>query len=847
MTEFQDDVLRSAIDHARNGRTREIEARHVVAALVDHPAVRSLASDLPQSSELLDVPAGVVITRDKHLSDEAEEIVERCSAPDEAARLLPGLLADLGAVGDVGSARQDRRVAPGPGTREPTGAPLEAERTGSTPSETIRVTIRNEARAGGAGVGPHPERFAAQPHPEHRWVKFEWIGPTDGLGPDEMWVKLKERRTRVFRPYSRRCEHTETDVGPFWLMFRSTDRAFQLKVTLVVAPGVRVELEREGHHVEVLEVGAAAQVPEPVIDNELGGIGLPPTASPEQRSAFAQGLAELDALVGLGSVKDRIVELAEAAIGTAQRRRAGLEVPEGTNHMAFMGSPGTGKTVVARIIAKLFFGLGLLDRPITVEVDRSGLAAEHVGQSGPKVQSVVETALGGVLFIDEAYSLTYRQGDKDSYNNEVVTTLLKLMEDHRSDLTVIVAGYSNLMEEFLDSNPGLRNRFTSFVHFDDYTDADLGEIFRRMASAADYDVDENVLEAVTQCFSSTVRTETFGNGRAVRTLFEAAATRQAVRLARLGDESVPTLRRLLIEDVFPDPLTQRGGPSAGALNAVMAELDAMIGLESVKREVADLVGVAQMNQARRRAGLSSEQITRHFVFSGPPGTGKTTVAAHLAQAFRALGILRRGHLTAVTEADLVARYVGQTPSKTTQVVQSALDGVLFIDEAYGLTSGNERDTYGPEALETLLALMEEHRDRLVVIAAGYPDEMESFLDSNPGLRSRFTTTVVFPAYTVEELLAVYEQLAGSKGYTLAEGTIEVVRSHVARAFGSANFGNARGVRSLFEDTLVGLARRLDPASATADELQTLRPEDVPPDPRNPRHQQVGFEVPRGDR
>ncbi|MFZ4434688.1 MAG: AAA family ATPase, partial [Microthrixaceae bacterium] len=318
--------------------------------------------------------------------------------------------------------------------------------------------------------------------------------------------------------------------------------------------------------------------------------------------------------------------------------------------------------------------------------------------------------------------------------------------------------------------------FTQQIRFDDYTDEELAEIFVQIAARYDYAVDDEVRVAVETYFSGVTRSESFGNGRAARTLFEAAVGNQASRVADLMDPSTADLAELRVADVFP---TAAGGEhrSRSGLDAAISELDQMVGLDSVKSEIRQLLAVVQANDARRRLGLSAPSVARHLVFAGPPGTGKTTVAKHLAQALRSLGVIERGHLVAVTKADLVAQWLGQTPVKTRAVVNRALDGVLFIDEAYSLTSDDE-DLYGREAVEMLLKMMEDHRERLVVIVAGYPDEMDRFLESNPGLRSRFTKRLDFPSYSTEQLVEIFVRLAQSEGYQLGEGTMDRLRSRL---------------------------------------------------------------------
>ena len=307
-------------------------------------------------------------------------------------------------------------------------------------------------------------------------------------------------------------------------------------------------------------------------------------------------------------------------------------------------------------------------------------------------------------------------------------------------------------------------------------------------------------------------------GRALRTLGE-----------RLRESAGPEGEWLADQLERLQPERARRVEEEKSLEELQSELDALVGLESVKEQVRALVAFLQVQALRKQSGLPEVATSQHLVFLGNPGTGKTTVARLLAEMYRAMGLLRRGHLIEVDRAGLVGQWVGSTALKTDRVIRRAVDGVLFIDEAYALASEHERLDFGPEAVETLLKRMEDLRERLIVIAAGYPRLMQRFLSSNPGLRSRFAREIVFPDYTTEELLAITRGFAHDHEYELGAGA----ESTLSTIFGSARrgegFGNARFARTIFEQAVNMHALRLARAGLeqpTLSELMTLTDDDV---------------------
>ncbi|QNE18909.1 AAA family ATPase [Kribbella qitaiheensis] len=314
------------------------------------------------------------------------------------------------------------------------------------------------------------------------------------------------------------------------------------------------------------------QVGNPVGTNPLGTspVASPATSAPaaavqteatpaveaapaEPERTVEELLAELDELTGLATVKREVHRQVAVLRVEKLRAEAGLKSPTITRHLVFVGNPGTGKTTVARLVSGIYKALGLLSKGQLVEVDRSELVAGYLGQTATKTAEVVASAAGGVLFIDEAYSLTAGELGADQYGREAVDTLVKEMEDRRDDLVVIVAGYPEPMENFISANPGLASRFRTTIAFDDYTDAELTDILTGLAAAADYELTPHALDQFTVILASTRRDRSFGNGRYARNMLEAAIGRHAWRLRDVTAPTTDQLRQIRPEDLTDEP------------------------------------------------------------------------------------------------------------------------------------------------------------------------------------------------------------------------------------------------------------------------------------------------------
>ncbi|MBX7266405.1 AAA family ATPase [Micromonospora sp. Llam7] len=562
-----------------------------------------------------------------------------------------------------------------------------------------------------------------------------------------------------------------------------------------------------------------------------GQPGRAEASSVEPADPTAPVLAELAALVGLAAVKQEVATLAGLHRIARRRAAAGLPTPPMSRHMVFAGPPGTGKTTVARLYGRILAALGVIATGEVVEVSRADLVAEHVGGTAVKTRERFTQARGGVLFIDEAYTLTTGDsGGGTDFGREAVDALVKLMEDHRDEVVVIVAGYAPQMRGFLATNPGLASRFAKTIEFAGYSSAELVTIVEALCRDHQYSLEYETRRALHEHFDRLPRGESFGNARVARQLFEEMIGRQAYRLAQHPDPTDAQLAQVLPEDV-DGPAAQSAAVTAagaaGEVDRLLARLNSMIGLAGVKKEVSELVDLLATTRARVAAGLPAPSLSRHLVFEGPPGTGKTTVARLYGQLLAALGVLPRGQLVEVARLDLVGEFVGHTAQRTREAFDRARGGLLFIDEAYTLISEGRGD-FGREAIDTLVKLMEDHRDEVVVIVAGYRAEMAAFLAANAGLASRFTRRIYFDHYGDDELVAIFEQLARASGYECAGDTLAALRRNFAATTRDETFGNGRYARQLLDEVVTRQAGRLRTTSAapSVDDLRTLRVADV---------------------
>ena len=520
-----------------------------------------------------------------------------------------------------------------------------------------------------------------------------------------------------------------------------------------------------------------------------------PTAKKVQ--TVEEVLCMLDGLIGMESVKKAVRELCQTIQNNLRRKALGIAIENPKIHIVLTGNPGTGKTTVARILGKLFFAMRLLPSDKVLETSGLDLTAGYVGQTKDKVNDLCDKAMGGVLFVDEAYYLAGSDGGSNSYGSEAVGTLLKRMEDDRGKFVVVAAGYQNEMQNFLRMNPGLDSRFEHKIHIDDYTADELYDILLLNVSKAQFTLGEEAKKAARAAVEDLCKNKgkDFANARAVRNLFDVIKNRMDSRLSKIPAES---LTKELLTTIAADDIPREDKKELTP-EAVFAELNELIGMEKVKVAVRELYDTIKINREMEKLGQKPKKPEIHIALTGNPGTGKTTVARILGKLFCSMDLLSSDKVIETDRSKIVAKFVGHTAQNVQRLCDDATGGILFIDEVYTLAT----DDFGREASDTLMKRMEDDRGKFIVVVAGYENKMREWMATNEGLSSRFTHHIHIDDYNPRELCELFNLFAKKEGLALTEGAQNLCGQIIERVWQkrSNDFANGRTIRKLFDSVV----------------------------------------------
>ena len=501
---------------------------------------------------------------------------------------------------------------------------------------------------------------------------------------------------------------------------------------------------------------------------------------------------KLGELIGLSGIKESIRKIKAYALNNKDSEDLNI-------HMCFLGNPGSGKTEVARYIAGILYENKILPTNKVIEVDRSGLVSQYFGATAEKTSRVISRAMGGVLFIDEAYALGNNADVGTDYGKEAIDTLVKAMEDYRGKFCVILAGYKNEMLQMLSTNPGFKSRIQFMLDFPNYSRDELKSITELMLKNRHYTIGDTALSRILDITDIKRKDPNFANAREIRNILDQVIMCQNLRRAGSDDTELGIVD---VNKYIQDAKINLPTSGTGTANKILTgeeELDQLIGLAAIKRMIKKIKAYAKRNQGQEGFNL-------HMCFYGNPGTGKTEVARILSRILYDSGVLPEAKLVETDSHGLLGKFVGETAPKTQAKINDAMNGVLFIDEAYGLVSTNTASggvtSYGEEAIAVLLKEMEDRRGQFCVILAGYKDEMKTMLSANPGLESRIQFTLDFPDYTREELGEIAVAFLKKKKYEIDEPALNRLLNVTEYYRNRPNFANARTVRNILDQVIM---------------------------------------------
>ncbi|MCK2000250.1 AAA family ATPase [[Brevibacterium] frigoritolerans] len=526
----------------------------------------------------------------------------------------------------------------------------------------------------------------------------------------------------------------------------------------------------------------------------------------EKIKAFEIAMEKLHSMVGLEKVKQKIDEIIKGVAATKRLREMNLAMEDDILHSLFIGPPGTGKTELARILPDLFWSLDMIQERKMVELSKEDLVGDIIGGTEAITRQKITSALGGILFVDEAYTLKGSgASNEQDFGKIALQIIMRAMSNHPGDeLVVIFAGYPKDIDDLMNVNDGLRSRFSLIFEFEDLSPFDLCEVANRMLRKKGFITSEIQEQLKSLISSKAIQGSLQANARDVRVLVDEIVRKHKVRI--VNENGHPII-------IHPSDITSvhhiNKIKSNEGLNKLKEdteeELHRLVGMEEFKEEIQTWTNYVKFEKMRFDAGEEQDKLYLHMSFKGSPGVGKTTAARLVGKLLKANGLLSGGQLIEVKGGDLVAGYLGHTTGKVDELIKKAAGGVLFIDEAYSMVTGKD-DMYGHQAVAALITGM-ENKD-LVVIFAGYTKEIDELFKTNPGFPSRVTTHFNFEDYTTDQLFEIF-QLKSNKLEMDAE-TKDLALSLIRDAKVQGKTGsNGRWIRTFIQKIKMAQSNRLE--------------------------------------
>lgn len=523
--------------------------------------------------------------------------------------------------------------------------------------------------------------------------------------------------------------------------------------------------------------------------------------------AFETAMEKIHSMVGNEKVKNKIDEIIKGVSATKRLREMNLDMEDDILHSLFIGPPGTGKTELARILPDLFWSLDMIQERKMVELSKEDLVGDIIGGTEAITREKITSALGGILFVDEAYTLKGSgASNEQDFGKIALQIIMRAMSNHPGDeLVVIFAGYPQDIDDLMNVNDGLRSRFSLIFEFEDLSPFDLCEVANRMLRKKGFITSEIQEQLKSLISSKAIQGSLQANARDVRVLVDEIVRKHKVRI--VNENGHPII-------IHPTDITSvhriNKMNSNEGLNKLKEdteeEIHRLVGMEEFKEEIQTWTNYVKFEKMRFDAGDEQEKLYLHMSFKGSPGVGKTTAARLVGKLLKANGLLSGGQLIEVKGGDLVAGYLGQTTSKVDELIKKAAGGVLFIDEAYSMVNGKD-DMYGHQAVAALITGM-ENKD-LVVILAGYTKEIDELFKTNPGFPSRVTTHFNFDDYTTEQLFEIFQLKMKSNKLEMDAETKDLALSLIGFAKDQGKTkSNGRWIRTFIQKIKMAQSNRL---------------------------------------